>query len=101
MAVSSCQSQEKKFVELEKVSNKFDVSAFFENKIKRTNETIATDPKSVDKKEALKLLDNPFFVKDTLGFYKSEDRFPTDLYLESTNDWMTRKKNPTEIFAYD
>ncbi|KFE97108.1 hypothetical protein [Chryseobacterium luteum] len=97
---SSCHSQDSKFVDLAKISNNFDVSGFYQNKVKKTNEIISTDPKSMDKKAALKLLDNAFFVKDTLGYYKTEGRFPTDLYLESTNDWMVRKKKPVEIFGF-
>lgn len=98
--VTSCHSQDKKFVDLAKISNDFNVSGFYKNKIKKTNEIIATEPKSVSKEKALELLDNPFFVKDTLGYFKTEGRFPTDLSLEPTNDWMVRNKKPTEIFGY-
>ena len=98
--ITSCNSQDKKFVDLEEISNDFDVSGFYKNKVKKTNEIIATEPKSVSKEKALELLNNPFFVKDTLGFFKTDGRFPTDLSLESTNDWMVRSKKPTEIFGY-
>ena len=97
---SSCQSQDRKFVDLNNLSKNFDVASFFEKKLKQTEETLATDPEKLDKKKALKLLDNPFFVKDTLGFFKTNGRFPTDLSLESTNDWMSRNKKPTKIFGY-
>lgn len=98
--VSSCQSQDQKFVDLAKISNDFDVSGFYKNKVKKTNEILATEPKSVSKEKALELLNNSFFVKDTLGYFKTDGRFPTDLSLESTNDWMVRSKKPTEIFGY-
>lgn len=98
--VASCHSQDQKFVDLTKISNDFDVSGFYHNKVKKTNETIATDPKSMDKKKALALLDDPFFMKDTLGYFKTEGRLPADLALEPTNDWMLRNKKPTEIFGY-
>ncbi len=98
--LSSCHSQNNKLVDLGKISNDFDVSAFYQNRVKKTQEIISTDPKSLDKESALKLLDNPFFVKDTLGYYETEGRFPTKLSLESTNDWMVRNKKPTEIFGF-
>lgn len=98
---SACHSQDSKFVDLEKLSNNFDVSSFYENKLRKTNEIIATNPEKINKEDALKLLDNPFFAKDTLGFFKTDGRFPTDLSLEATNDWMSRNKNPTEIFGYE
>ncbi|KQT35717.1 hypothetical protein ASG22_01470 [Chryseobacterium sp. Leaf405] len=98
--VASCHSQDQKFVDLTKISNDFDVSEFYKNKVKQTNETIATDPKSVGKEKALELLNNAFFVKDTLGYFKTDGRLPTDLSLEPTNDWMVRNKEPTEIFGY-
>lgn len=97
---SSCHSQDQKFVDLEKISLKFNVSSFFENKLKKTEEILATKVEGLDKKKALTLLDNPFFAKDTLGFYPSEGRFPTALYLEATSDWMSRNKKPTELFGY-
>ncbi|MCS3869350.1 hypothetical protein J3D55_002266 [Chryseobacterium ginsenosidimutans] len=98
--LSSCHSQNNKTVDLAKISGDFNASEFYENKIKKTNEIISTDPKSMDKKEALNLLDNAFFVKDTLGYFKTDGRLPTDLSLEPTNDWMVRDKKPTEIFGY-
>lgn len=96
----SCHSQDNKIVDLAKISNDFDASEFYLNRIKKTNEIISKDPKTMDKKEALHLLDDAFFVKDTLGYYKTDGRFPTDLSLEPTNDWMVRNKKPTEIFGY-
>ncbi|MEJ2901076.1 hypothetical protein [Pedobacter panaciterrae] len=98
--LASCHSQDNKIVDLAKISNDFDASEFYRNKIKKTNEIISKDPKRMEKKEALNLLDNSFFVKDTLGYYKTDGRFPTDLSLEPTNDWMVRDKKPTEIFGY-
>jgi len=100
LIITSCNSQDKKFVDLAEVSNDFNVSGFYKNKIKKTNETLATEPKKVGKEKTLELLDNPFFVKDTLGYFKTEGRFPTDLSLEPTDDWMVRNKKPTEIFGY-
>lgn len=97
---SSCRSQDNKIVDLAKISNDFDASEFYLNKIKRTNEIISRDPKSMDKKEASNLLANAFFIKDTLGYYKTNGRFPTELSLEPTTDWMVREKEPTEIFGY-
>ncbi len=98
--ISSCHSQDQKFVDLAKISNDFDVSGFYKNKVKKTNEIIATEPKSVSKEKALELLNNSFFVKDTLGYFKTDGRLPTDLSLEPTNDWMVRNEKPTEIFGY-
>jgi len=98
--LSFCHSQDNKIVDLAKISNDFDVSEFYSNKIKKTNEIISKNPKSLDKKEPLNLLNNAFFVKDTLGYFKTDGRFPTELSLESTNDWMVRNKKPTEIFGY-
>mgnify|MGYP001118216915 CR=1 FL=1 len=100
LLLSSCHSQDNKIVDLAKISNDFDASEFYRNKIKKTNEIISKNPKSLDKKEALNLLDDAFFVKDTLGYYKTDGRFPTELSLEPTNDWMVRNKKPTEIFGY-
>jgi hypothetical protein len=97
---SSCHSQDVKFADLEKISTGFDVSGFYHKRLKKTKEIVSTEPKQLDKKSTLKLLENAFFIKDTLGYYKSEGRFPTALYLESTNDWMTRNKKPTEIFGF-
>lgn len=97
---ASCHAQNKKFVDLAKISNNFDVSGFYKNKIKKTNEILATEPARVSKKKALELLNHAFFVKDTLGYFKTDGRFPTDLYLEHTGDWMARNKKPTEIFGY-
>ncbi|MDQ0593583.1 hypothetical protein QFZ37_001952 [Chryseobacterium ginsenosidimutans] len=97
---SSCHSQDSKYVDLEKISDNFDVSAFYKNRLKKTNDIISTNPKNLDKKTALKLLDNAFFIKDTLGYYKTEGRFPTELFLESTNEWMVRNKKPVEIFGF-
>jgi len=97
---SSCHSQDNKIVDLAKISNDFDASEFYSKRIEKTNEIISKDPKSMDRKEALNLLNNAFFVKDTLGYYKTDGRFPTDLSLEPTNDWMVRNKKPTEIFGY-
>lgn len=98
--LSSCCSQDNKIVDLAKISSNFDASKFYLNRIKKTNEIISRDPKSMGKKEASKLLANSFFVKDTLGYYKTDGRLPTDLSLESTTDWMVRNKKPTEIFGY-
>ncbi|WP_346985146.1 hypothetical protein [Chryseobacterium sp. POE27] len=100
LIITSCNSQEKKMVDLAEISNDFDVSTFYKNKVKKTNEIIVTEPKSVSKEKALELLDNPFFVKDTLAYFKTDGRFPTDLYLESASDWMVKNKKPTEIFGY-
>ncbi|QDW23440.1 hypothetical protein FFJ24_000775 [Pedobacter sp. KBS0701] len=97
---SSCRSQSDKLVDLGQISKDFDVSEFYRSRIEKTKEIISKDPKSMDKKSALKLLDNPFFVKDTLGYYKTDGRFPTELSLESTSDWMVRAKKPTDIFGY-
>jgi hypothetical protein len=98
--LSSCHSQDNKIVDLAKISNDFNVSEFYRNKVRKTNEIISKDPKNMDKKKALKLLDHAFFVKDTLGYFKTDGRFPTDLSLEPTNDWMVRTKEATEIFGY-
>ncbi len=100
LIIISCNSQDKKFVDLSKISSDFDVSEFYKNRLKKTDEIISTKPESVSKEKALDLLDNAFFVKDTLGYFKTDGRFPTDLSLEPTNDWMVRNKNPTEIFGY-
>lgn len=97
---SSCTAQEEKFVNLAKISTNFNVSGFYQNKVKRTNEIISIKPEKVDKKAVKKLLDNAFFVKDTLGYYKTDGRLPTDLYLESTNEWMVRDKKPVEMFGF-
>lgn len=98
--LSSCHSQDNKLVDLGKISNDFKVSDFYESRVEKTQEIISKDPKSVDRKEALKLLNTPFFAKDTLGYYETGGRFPTKLYLEPTNDWMVRNKKPTELFGY-
>lgn len=98
---SSCQSQVHKFVDLERITSDFNFGDFFQNKLKKTEEILATKVEHLDKKKAMDLLDNPFFVKDTLGFYKSEGRFPTELYLGTVSDWMSRNKKPTEIFGYE
>lgn len=98
---SSCHYQELKFVALDSLSNNFDVSSFFDKRLKQTEKILAIDPKKIDKKEALKLLDNPFFVKDTLGLFKTDGGFPTELSLQATNYWISRNKKPTEIFGYE
>lgn len=96
----SCQSQDNKSVDLGTLSDGFDVSVFYQERLKNTAKTISTDPKKLDKKIASELLDQPFFEKDTLGYYPSEGRFPTAQYLGSNHDWMTRNKKPTELFGY-
>lgn len=100
LAFLSCKSQDNQFVTLDNLSSEFEVPSFFDQKIKQTEETIATNPKRKSKKGYSKILDQPFFRKDTLGFYKTNGRFPTDLSLEATNAWMSRKKKPTEIVGY-
>lgn len=98
---TGCQTQNLKLVDLEKISNEFDVHGFYQKKIIKTNEILSTDPKTLDKAEAKTLfLNSSFFEKDTLAFYKSDGRFPTKLCLNPTNDWMSRNQKPTEIFGY-
>ncbi len=53
LIITSCNSKDKKFVDLAEISNDFDVSGFYKNKVKKTNEIIATEPKSVSKKKLL------------------------------------------------
>lgn len=100
-SLMSCSSQEQKMIDLGNIKPGFDVSGFYREKVKRTNETIARDPRKLDKEEALKLLDNPFFIKDTLCYFKDvSDRLPGDFYIDSKNDWMSKELKPEKIFGY-
>ena len=98
---SSCNSQTNKFIDLEKISYSFNVQAFYQKRIDKTKEILATNPKNLDRKLALDIFNSPFFAKDTLGIYKSDGRFPTELCLEANNDWMSRDQKPSEIFGYE
>ncbi|TDG36436.1 hypothetical protein EZJ43_07915 [Pedobacter changchengzhani] len=99
LSLSSCSAQEEKIVNLANITTNFNVAKFYNQKLKTTNETLAKDPKKIDKEEASKLLDNPFIVKDTLCYFKdgqSSDR----IYIDSKSGWTTKKLKPIKTFGY-
>ncbi|NML71695.1 hypothetical protein HHL23_18105 [Chryseobacterium sp. RP-3-3] len=96
----SCQSQDSKVVLIDKLDKTFDVSSFFKPRLQKTDELLSTDVKKLDKNAAKKALQTAMFAKDTLAFYQSNGRLPTEFYLESTNDWMSRKEKPVKYFGY-
>lgn len=100
--LSACSAQEEKIVNLATVTTDFNVAKFYKQKLKTTNETLATDPKKIDKEEASKLLDNPFIIKDTLCYFKDDmERLPGNMYISSKSDWMSKKLKPIKTFGYD
>lgn len=96
----SCQSQDSKVVLLDQLDKSFDVSGFYKVRLQKTDELLSADVKKMKKEEAKKALQNALFAKDTLAFYQSNGRLPSEFYLESTNDWMTRKEKPVKYFGY-
>lgn len=97
---NSCQSQDSKVVLIDKLDKNVNVSQFYEPKLKKTDELLSSDIKKMDKKAAKKALETAMFTKDTLAFYKSNGRLPSEFYVESTNDWMSRKEKPVKYFGY-
>lgn len=97
----SCSAQMEKVVNLATITTDFNVAKFYKPKLESTNETLAKDPKKIDKEEASKLLDNQFIAKDTLCYFKDEmERLPGDMYIASKSDWMSRKLKPVKTFGY-
>lgn len=98
--LDSCQAQDTDILLIDQLDKTFSVSKFYQSRLQKTNEILSTDLKKMDKNAALKALETAMFEKDTLAFYTSEGRLPSDFYLESTNDWMSRKKKPVKYFGY-
>ncbi|MGY0036218.1 hypothetical protein [Pedobacter sp. NJ-S-72] len=94
----SCGRSEKN-LDLETVDKYFDVSMFQHNhqkKLDRTNKIITTDPKTVDKKELLKQLDESMFMKDTLCFFYSE--IYKRQIIDTKSSFIRRKKTPMQVY---
>ena len=101
LSMESCSGQEEKIVDLATITSDFNVSRFYKSKLRLTNETLAKDPKKLDREEASKLLDNPFIIKDTLCYFKRDfERSESDLYIDSKSDWMGSKLTPVKTFGY-
>lgn len=101
LVLSSCSGQEEKVVNLETVTKDFNVARFYKKKLQLTTETLAKDPKKLNKEEALQLLNNPFIIKDTLCYFNDElDRFPGEMYIDNKSDWMGSKFTPVKTFGY-
>ena len=101
LSVGSCSGQEEKIVNLATITTDFNVAKFYKNRLKLTNETLATDVKKLSKDEASKLLDNPFIIKDTLCYFKRDfERSESDMYIDSKSDWMGSKLTPVKTFGY-
>ncbi|MCQ9635700.1 hypothetical protein MP477_12080 [Chryseobacterium sp. WG23] len=98
--LDSCQAQDTNILLIDQLDKTFSVSKFYQSRLQKTNEILSTDLKKMNKNAALKALETAMFEKDTLAFYASEGRLPSDFYLESTNDWMSRKKKPVKYFGY-
>lgn len=96
----SCQSQDSKVVLIDQLDKTFNVSTFYKVRLEKTDEILSSDIKKMDKNAAKKALQTAMFAKDTLAFYQSNGRLPAEFYLESTNDWMTRKEKPTKYYGY-
>lgn len=96
----SCQSQDSKVVQLDTFDKTFKVDKFYQPRLGKTDEILSSDVKKMDKKAAKKALETAMFSKDTLAFYKTNGRLPAEFYVESTNDWMTRKDKPIKYFGY-
>ncbi len=96
----SCQSQNPDRVILEKLDRNFNASKFYGPKIKRSEELLHADVKSMDKKELKEVFETAIFKKDTLAIFNSEGSLPTLFYIESTAAWGTRKLKPVKNFGY-
>lgn len=96
----SCQSQNPNRVILEKLDRTFNASKFYGPKIKRSEELLHADVKSMDKKELKEVFETAIFKKDTLAIFNSEGSLPTLFYIESTAAWGTRKLKPVKNFGY-
>jgi len=96
----SCQSQNPDRVILEKLDRTFNASKFYGPKIKRSEELLHADVKSMDKKELKEVFETAIFKKDTLAIFNSEGSLPTLFYIESTAAWGTRKLKPVKDFGY-
>ncbi|WP_026976843.1 hypothetical protein [Flavobacterium tegetincola] len=101
LSLASCSAQDEKIVNLANITTDFNVAKFYKEKLETTNETLAKDPKKIDKEDASQLLDNPFIIKDTLCYFKDVmERLPGDMYIASKSDWMSRKLKPIKNFGY-
>ena len=101
LSLFSCSSQVEKVVDLATITTDFDAAKFYKDKLQLTTETLSKDPKKLDKEEALKLLDNPFIIKDTLCYFKRDfERSESDMYIDSKSDWMGSKLTPVKTFGY-
>lgn len=101
LVLLACSGQEEKVVNLATITKDFNVARFYKSKLRLTTETLAKDPKKLDKEEALKLLNNPFIIKDTLCYFKDEfKRIPSDMYIDNKSDWMGSKLTPLKTFGY-
>ncbi|RYZ48998.1 MAG: hypothetical protein EOP49_17315 [Sphingobacteriales bacterium] len=98
--LNACDAQSNRVVMLDNIPGNFDVAGFYKDRLQKTNKRLATDPKSVDRKDALRMLNDAFFAKDTLATFSSDGRFPDELYLDATSEWMSRKKQPVELLGY-
>ncbi len=96
----SCQSQNPDSVVLEKMDKTFNVSKFYEPKIKRSEELLRADIKKMNKKELKEAFGTAMFRKDTLAIFNSEGSLPSPFYVESTAVWGTRKLKPVKDFGY-
>lgn len=96
----SCQSQDSKVVQLDTFDKTFKVDQFYQPKLEKTDKILSSDVKKMGKEAAKKALETAMFAKDTLAFYKTNGRLPAEFYVESTNDWMTRKEKPLKYFGY-
>ncbi len=96
----SCQPKNGDRVILEKMDKTFNVSRFYEPKIKRSEELLHADVKNMDKKRLKEIFETAIFKKDTLATFNSEGSLPTAFYLESTGGWGTRKLKPVKNFGY-
>ncbi|WP_157626135.1 hypothetical protein [Sphingobacterium sp. B29] len=85
---------------LEKLDRTFNASKFYGPKIKRSEELLHADVKSMDKKELKEVFETAIFKKDTLAIFNSEGSLPTLFYIESTAAWGTRKLKPVKDFGY-
>lgn len=85
---------------IDKLDKTFNVSKFYQSRLQKTNQLLSSDVEKMDKDAAFKALQTAMFAKDTLAYYPTEGRLPSEFYVGETSDWMARNKKPIKYFGY-